>query len=229
MVVHINPVRLALESVVPCQRVVNPFKIVNRQRPGRYPPAHGLLHMHGTGLALAAVDRDGVLVDVDGHADAQPLTRQAALARLPVALGEVCIVDVGLIHPDGLAQHDPVLVAGHRGEHTVTPHSTAAHSTGTLWRMSLMKKTQTGSGFRQCSRTAPESRGEAPAAAATHVGGLSEQKELVGDEARHEYPEGVRPSHIELSHLQARPSGGIGALQRSGWALSQIPCLAWKA
>lgn len=50
-------------------------------------------------------------------------------------------------------------------------------------------------------------RRAAPVATATHVGGLSEQKELVGDEARHEYPEGVRSSHIELSHLQAHPSG----------------------
>lgn len=54
-------------------------------------------------------------------------------------------------------------------------------------------------------------RRAAPVATATQVGGLSEQKELVGDEARREYPEGVRSSHIELSHLQARPSRGIGA------------------
>lgn len=39
-------------------------------------------------------------------------------------------------------------------------------------------------------------RRAAPVATATQVGGLSEQKELVGDEARHEYPEGVRSSHI---------------------------------
>lgn len=37
----------------------------------------------------------------------------------------------------------------------MTPHSSAAHSTGTLWRMGLMKETQAGSGLRQCSRTAP--------------------------------------------------------------------------
>lgn len=37
----------------------------------------------------------------------------------------------------------------------VTPHGSAAHSTGTLWRMSLMKKTQVASGLRQCSRTVP--------------------------------------------------------------------------
>lgn len=33
--------------------------------------------------------------------------------------------------------------------------SSAAYSTGTLRRMSLMKEIQTGSGFRQCSRTVP--------------------------------------------------------------------------
>ena len=37
----------------------------------------------------------------------------------------------------------------------VTPHSSVAHSTGTLWRMSLTKETQTVSGFWQCSRTVP--------------------------------------------------------------------------
>lgn len=33
--------------------------------------------------------------------------------------------------------------------------SSAAHSTGTLRRMGLMKEIQTGSGFQQCSRTVP--------------------------------------------------------------------------
>lgn len=55
------------------------------------------------------------------RADAQLLEGQAALADLPVALGEVGVVYVGLVHPDGVAQHDPVLVAGHRREHAVTP------------------------------------------------------------------------------------------------------------
>ena len=60
-------------------------------------------------------------MDVDGDADAQLLAGEAALARLPVALGEVGVVDVGLVDPDGVAQHDPVLVARHRGEHAVPP------------------------------------------------------------------------------------------------------------
>lgn len=70
---------------------------------------------------MAADDRNGVLVDADGDADAQLLAGQAALASLPVALGEVDVVDVGLVHPDGVAQHDSVLVAGYRGEYAVAP------------------------------------------------------------------------------------------------------------
>lgn len=33
----------------------------------------------------------------------------------------VGVVDVDLVHPDGVAQHDSVLVAGYRGEHAVPP------------------------------------------------------------------------------------------------------------
>ena len=120
-VVHIGPVRLALEVSLPDQRAVGPLEVVDEQRPGRNPAAHGLPHARRAGLPVAADDRDRVLVDVDDHADAQLLTGQAALARLPIALGEVGVVDVGLVDPDGVAQHDPVLVAGHRGEHAVPP------------------------------------------------------------------------------------------------------------
>lgn len=70
---------------------------------------------------MAADDRDGVLVDVYGSADAQLRAGLAALPGLPVALGEVGVVDVGLVHPGGVAKHDPVLVAGYRGEHAVPP------------------------------------------------------------------------------------------------------------
>lgn len=65
---------------------------------------------------------DRVLVDVDGDADAQLLAGEAALPGLSVAPGEVGVVDVGLINPDGVAQHDPVLVAGYRGENAAPPH-----------------------------------------------------------------------------------------------------------
>lgn len=70
---------------------------------------------------MAADDRDGVLVDVDGDANAQLLAGEAALPGLLVALGEVGVVDVDLVNPDGVAQHDPVLVAGYRGKHAVPP------------------------------------------------------------------------------------------------------------
>ena len=43
-----------------------------------------------------------------------------------------------------------------------------------------------------------------------------------------ELPEGIRSSHIDLSHPPERPPGGIFAKQRSGWALGQILCLAEK-
>lgn len=68
---------------------------------------------------MATDDRDGVLVHVDGGADAEHLAGWAALASLPLALGGIRVVDAGLVHPDGVARHDPVLVAGHRGERAV--------------------------------------------------------------------------------------------------------------
>ena len=91
------------------------------QRPGRHPAAHGLLHARRAGLPVATDDRDGILVDVDDDADAQLLAGQAALPGLPVALGEVGVVDVGFVNPDGVAQQDPVLVAEYRGENAVPP------------------------------------------------------------------------------------------------------------
>lgn len=120
-VVHVGPVRLALVPAVPDQRVVRPLQVVDQQRPGHYAAAHGPPHALRARLPVAADDRDRVLVHVDGDADSQLLTGQAALAGLSVALGEVGVVDVGLVPPDGVAQHDPVLVAGHRGEHAVPP------------------------------------------------------------------------------------------------------------
>lgn len=41
--------------------------------------------------------------------------------HLFVILGGVCVVDVGLVNPEGVEQYKPVLVAGYRGEHTVPP------------------------------------------------------------------------------------------------------------
>ena len=120
-IVDVGPMRLAAETALADQRAVGPLEVVDEQRPGRYPAAHGLPYPRRAALPVAADDRDRVLVDVDGDADAQLLAGQAALAGLPVALGEVDVVNVGLVHPDGVAQHDPVLVAGYRGEHAVPP------------------------------------------------------------------------------------------------------------
>lgn len=86
-VVDVCPVRLALEASLPDQRVVRPLQVVDQQRSGRYPAAHGLPHARRARLPLAADDRDRVLVHVDGDADAQLLAGQAALPGLPVALG----------------------------------------------------------------------------------------------------------------------------------------------
>ena len=114
-VAHVGPVRLALEPAVPDQHAVFPLRSMDEQRPGRYPAAHGLPRARRAWLPVAAGDRVCVLVDVDGDADAQLLAGEAALPGLPVALGEVGVVDVGLVNPDGVAQHDPVPVAGYRG------------------------------------------------------------------------------------------------------------------
>lgn len=68
---------------------------------------------------MAADDRDGVLVDIDGDAGAELLAGEAALEGLPVALGEVGVADADLVNPDGVAHHDSVPAAGRRGERTV--------------------------------------------------------------------------------------------------------------
>ena len=72
-VAHVGPVNLILEPAVPDQHAVRPLRVVDEQRPGRYTVAHGLPRARRAGLSLAATDRDWVLVDVDGDADAQPL------------------------------------------------------------------------------------------------------------------------------------------------------------
>ena len=277
--------RLDLEPAVPDQRVVRPLEVADVWRPGRYPAAHGLPHAHRAGLSVTPGDRDGVLVDVYGDADAQLLAGRAALPGLPVALGEVGVVDVGLVHPDGVARHDPVLVAGYRGEHAVPPlegrlvgdtaqlgraldgdavaHGPDEGDSGGVRLAAVLEDGAreggeppaaaaaapprdagrggpvppgaAGASFR-ASRVGPAGRGglgeRADAdlvAAAPLVDGLSEQQELVGGQARHERSEGVRSSHIDLSHPPERPPGGIVAKQRSGWALGQILCLAGKS
>lgn len=53
-------------------------------------------------------------------------------------------------------------------------------------------------------------------AAAPLVEDFSEQQGLVSGQARHERPEGIRSSHMDLPHPPERPPGGIVAKQRSG-------------
>lgn len=275
---------LALEPAVPDQRVTRPLRVVDQQCPGRYPAAHGLPHARRAGLAVAADDRDEVLAQVDVDADAEHLAGWAAHASLPLALGGIRVVDAGLVHPDGVARHDPILVAGHRGEHAVPPlEGGLVGDAAQLGRaldgdvvshepdeedpggegLSAVLEDGAGEGgeppaagaaspSRDPGRGGPVPPGAARAetralrvrpigrgglgkradadliAAAPLVDGFSEQHELVGGKARHERPEGVRSSHMDLSHPPERPPGGIVAKQRSGWALGQILCLAGK-
>ena len=138
---------------------------------------------------------------------------------------------MGLINPGGVAGHDSVPVAGHRGEHTiptlegrlvgdaeqlgraldgdVVAHVPDEEDPGGE-RFAAVLEDGAGEGGESLSAAAaapPRDAGAetrafkvlpirraAPVATATQVGGLSEKKELVGDGARHEYPEGVRSS-----------------------------------
>lgn len=175
----------------------------------------------------------------------------------------------------------PVIVASARYRHSksvlwLTPHSSAAHSTGTMGRMSMMKETQTGSGVQAVFEDGAREGVEPPTAAAAAplrnadsdravppgaesaapraflvrsigccglgeradtdlvaavplVDVFSEHQEVVGGQARHERPKGVRASHMDLPHPSERPPGGIVAKQKTRWALGQILCLAGKS
>lgn len=65
-VVDARPASIAVETSLPDQHAVRPLEVVDQQRSGRYPAAHGLPHARRAGLSVAADDRDRVLVDVDG-------------------------------------------------------------------------------------------------------------------------------------------------------------------
>ncbi len=147
------------------------------------------------------------------------------------------VVDVGLVNPEGVAQYKPVLVAGYRGERAAPPLEVHLVADATQ----LGRALDGDDGAHESNESDPDrehllavlkdgarERGEPPAAAARLVDDFSVQQELVGGEARHERPEGVCLSHMDLSHPPERPPGGIVAKQRSGRALGQIPCLARK-
>lgn len=119
--VGVSTARFALGPTVPGQHAVGPLEVLNERRPGYNLAAHGPSDAHRAGLSVVADDHDEVLVNFDGHADAELLAIKAAFTGPPVALREICAVNVGLVNPDGVAQHDPVPVAGYCGEHAVLP------------------------------------------------------------------------------------------------------------
>ena len=84
--------------------------------------------------------------------------------RLSVAPGEVGVVDAGLVNPDGLAQHDPVMVVEHRGERAVPLlKGRLVGDTAQLGRAlnedvvahEPDEGEPDGGGLHQCSRTVP--------------------------------------------------------------------------
>lgn len=80
---HVGPVRLALEPALPDQHAVGPLEVVDEQRSGCNPASHGLPHARRAGLSASADDRGGILVDVDGDADAQLLAGRPRLRACP--------------------------------------------------------------------------------------------------------------------------------------------------
>lgn len=157
--------------------------------------------------------------------------------HLFVALEVVCVVDVGLVNPEGVAQYKPVLVASYRGERAVPPNEVQLVADATQ----LGRALDGDDGAHESNESDPDrdhlsavledgarEGGEPAAAAARLVDSFSVQQEPVGAQALHECPEGICSSHMDLSHPPERPLGGIVAKQRSGRALGQILCLARK-
>lgn len=73
------------------------------------------------GFAVTAYDCHEVLMNVYRDRDADFLLGEAPLSGLSVPLGQVRVVDVRLIDPDAVTQHDAILVAVDGGEDAVTP------------------------------------------------------------------------------------------------------------
>ena len=114
-------VGLVLQLQLAHQDAVRPLPVVDEDRALGYvglqrPPDPGR-----RGLAVAADHGDGLLAGVDPDGDADLLLGEPPLPGLAVPLGEVGVVDVGLIHPGVPPQHDAVLVAVDGGEGPVPP------------------------------------------------------------------------------------------------------------
>lgn len=88
---------------------------------------------------------------------------------------------------------DPVLVAEYRGERFAAVLEDGAGEGGESLAAVAAAPPRDAGAETRAFKVLPIRRA-APVATATQVGGLSEKKELVGDGARHEYPEGVRSS-----------------------------------
>lgn len=110
-----------LKPADPDRHAVRPLQIVDGQRPEQHSAAHGFHCARRAGLPVAEDDRDGVPMDIDGDSDARLFTGYTTLMHSFVALGGVCVVDVGLVNPEGVAQYKPVLIAGCRGERAAPP------------------------------------------------------------------------------------------------------------
>lgn len=115
--------------------------------------------------------------------------------HLFVTFGGVCVVDVGLVNPEGVAQYKPVLVAGCRGERAAPPLEVRLVADATQLGRALDGDDRA----HESNESDPDrghlsavlidgarEGGEPPAAAARLVDGFSVQQELVGGEARQE-------------------------------------------
>ena len=81
----------------------------------------GVLYPLRGGLPVPTNDCDRVLVYVYGNGDTDLLLREPTLARLAVAVGQIGIIDVGLINPYAILEHQAVLVSVHGCKDSMPP------------------------------------------------------------------------------------------------------------
>lgn len=160
---------------------------------------------------------DPVLVAEQRGERAEP-PLEGRLAGDAAQLGRALDGDVAAHEPDeedpGCERFAAVLEdgAGERGEPSAAAAAAPPRDAG---RDGPVPPGAAGAAFR-APRVEPVGRGGLGesvdadlVAAAPFADGFSEQQELVGGQARHERPKGVRSSHIDLSHPPERPPGRI--------------------